>query len=109
MGFKIYATKGTAEVLKDNGINVEVVQKVSEGRPNVIDMMINQKFDLIINTPGGKRGKTEGYLIRRTAVERSIPYITTIPGAIATVNAIKAIRNGKLTVKSLKEYYDDNR
>jgi carbamoyl-phosphate synthase large subunit len=109
MGFKIYATKGTAEVLKDNGVNVEVVQKVSEGRPNVIDMMINQKFDLIINTPGGKRGKTEGYLIRRTAVERSIPYITTIPGAIATVNAIKAIRNGKLTVKSLKEYYDDNR
>jgi carbamoyl-phosphate synthase large subunit len=109
MGFKIYATKGTAEVLKDNGINVEVVQKVSEGRPNVIDMMINQKFDLIINTPGGKRGKTEGYLIRRTAVERNIPYITTIPGAIATVNAIKAIRNGKLTVKSLKEYYDDNR
>jgi carbamoyl-phosphate synthase large subunit len=109
MGFKIYATKGTAEVLKDNGINVEVIQKVSEGRPNVIDMMINQKFDLIINTPGGKRGKTEGYLIRRTAVERNIPYITTIPGAIATVNAIKAIRNGKLTVKSLKEYYDDNR
>ncbi|RZN55308.1 MAG: carbamoyl phosphate synthase large subunit [Candidatus Methanomethylicota archaeon] len=109
MGFKIYATKGTAEVLKDNGVNVEVVQKVSEGRPNVIDMMINQKFDLIINTPGGKRGKTEGYLIRRTTVERSIPYITTIPGAIATVNAIKAIRNGKLTVKSLKEYYDDNR
>ncbi len=109
MGFKIYATEGTAKILKDNGINVDIVQKISQGRPNVIDMMINQKFDLIINTPGGKRGRTEGYLIRRTAVERNIPYITTIPGAIATVNAIKAIRNGKLTVKSLKEYYNDNR
>ncbi|MCC6013592.1 MAG: carbamoyl-phosphate synthase large subunit [Candidatus Verstraetearchaeota archaeon] len=109
LGFKIYATSGTAKFLKAHGVNAEVVLKVSEGRPNVIDMMINQKFDLIINTPSGKRGKTDGYLIRRTAVERNIPYITTIPGALAALNAIKAIRNGKLTVKSLKEYYDDDR
>ncbi|MDH5807033.1 MAG: carbamoyl-phosphate synthase large subunit [Candidatus Methanomethylicaceae archaeon] len=109
IGFKIYATEGTAKFLKENGIEAEIVQKIGQGRPDVIDMIINNKFDLIINTPSGKRGKTSGYMIRRMAVERNIPYITTIPGAMATVNAIKAIRNGKLTVKSLNEYHNEHR
>ncbi|MCS7098433.1 MAG: carbamoyl-phosphate synthase large subunit [Candidatus Methanomethyliaceae archaeon] len=109
MGFKIYATENTANFLRMNGIEVEKVQKIGQGRPDVIDMIINNKFDLIINTPSGKRGKTSGYMIRRMAVERNIPYITTIPGAIATVNAIKAIRNGRLNVKSLNEYHRELR
>lgn len=107
MGFKIYATKGTAEALKANGVNVEIAQKISQGRPHVVDLIINGKVDLIINTPSGKRGKTEGYMIRRTAVERSIPYITTVPGAIATVKAIRAIREGRLGVRSLNEYHEE--
>ncbi|MEM2720763.1 MAG: carbamoyl-phosphate synthase large subunit, partial [Candidatus Bathyarchaeia archaeon] len=105
LGFKIYATEGTARVLRANGIEVEVAQKISQGRPHVIDLIINGQINLIINTPSGKRGKTEGYMIRRTAVERNIPYITTVPGAMAAVRAIKAIREGKLDVKSLKEYH----
>lgn len=109
MGFKVYATEGTANFLKMNNIEVETVQKIGQGRPDVIDMIINNKFDLIINTPSGKRGKTSGYMIRRMAVERNIPYITTIPGAMATVNAIRAIRNGKLNVKSLNEYHSELR
>lgn len=105
LGFKIYATEGTAKVLRAKGIEVEVAQKISQGRPHVVDLIINGQINLIINTPSGKRGKTEGYMIRRTAVERNIPYITTVPGAMATVRAIKAIREGKLDVKSLKEYH----
>lgn len=105
LGFKIYATDGTAKVLRANGINVETAQKISQGRPHVIDLIINGQIDLIINTPSGKRGKTEGYMIRRTAVERNIPYITTVPGAIAAVKAIKAIREGRLDVRSLQEYH----
>ncbi|MEM3356311.1 MAG: carbamoyl-phosphate synthase large subunit, partial [Candidatus Bathyarchaeia archaeon] len=105
MGFKIYATEGTAKVLKANGVNVELAQKISQGRPHVVDLIINGQIDLIINTPSGKRGKTEGYMIRRMAVERNMPYITTVPGAIATVKAIKAIREGRLDAVSLNEYH----
>lgn len=105
MGFKIYATEGTAKILNANGVNLELAQKISQGRPHIVDLIINRKIDLIINTPSGKRGKTEGYMIRRMAVERNIPYITTIPGAVAAVKAIKAIREGMLNTRSLNEYH----
>jgi len=108
-GFKIYATENTAKYLREHGIEAEVALKVSQGRPNIVDMVINGQIHLIINTPSGGRGKTEGFEIRRAAIEYGVPYVTTIPGAIAVVKAIEAIKSGKLSVKSLQEYHDEIR
>ncbi|WP_457591619.1 carbamoyl-phosphate synthase large subunit [Geoglobus sp.] len=105
MGFRILATDGTAEFLRKNGIDAEVVLKVSQGRPNVIDKIINREIDFIINTPSGKRGKTEGYMIRRAAVDYGVPYITTVSGAIAAVKGIEAMRRARMTIKSIQEYH----
>lgn len=107
MGFRLLATDGTAEFLRSNGIEAEVVLKVSQGRPNVIDRIINREIDFIINTPSGKRGKTEGYMIRRAAVDYGVPYITTVSGAIAAVKGIEAMRRAKMTIKSIQEYHRD--
>ena len=107
MGFKIIATDGTSEFLRENGIKSEIVFKVSQGRPNVIDKIINREIDFIINTPSGKKGKTEGYMIRRTAVDHNIPYITTVSGAIAAVKGIEAMRNSIMTIKSIHEYHGE--
>ncbi|MEG9193851.1 MAG: carbamoyl-phosphate synthase large subunit [Candidatus Methanoglobus sp.] len=108
-GFKIYATENTAKYLREHGIEAEIALKVSQGRPNIIDMIINGQIHLIINTPSGGRGKTEGYEIRRAAIEYGIPYVTTISGAIAVVKAIEAVKSGNLSVKSLQEYHDEIR
>ncbi len=107
LGFKILATNGTAKFLKEHGIEAEVIKKISQGRPNVLDAIINRQIDLIINTPSGKGGKTEGYMIRRAAVDYGIPYITTVSGAKAAVTGIEAIKRGKLSVKSLQEYHEE--
>ncbi|MDK2875850.1 MAG: carbamoyl-phosphate synthase large subunit [Archaeoglobaceae archaeon] len=108
-GFKIYATENTAKYLKEHGIEAEIALKVSQGRPNIVDMIINRQINLIINTPSGGRGKTEGYEIRRAAIEYGVPYVTTIPGAIAVVKAVEAVKRGKLSVKSLQEYHEEIR
>lgn len=107
MGFRILATDGTAQFLKEHGIDAEIVPKISQGRPNVIDLIINGEIDLIINTPSGRRGKTEGYMIRRAAVDYNIPYITTYSGALAAVKGIEAIRKAELSIKSLQEYHEE--
>ncbi|MBO8181568.1 MAG: carbamoyl-phosphate synthase large subunit [Archaeoglobus sp.] len=112
MGFKILATTGTAGFLREHGVNAEITLKVSEGRPNVIDEIINRGIDFIINTPSGKRGKTEGFLIRRAAVDHNVPYITTISGALAVVKAIESLRRTGMdgvTVKSIQEYHEEIR
>ncbi len=105
MGFRLLATDGTAGFLREHGIEAEVVKKISQGRPNVLDAIINRQIDLIINTPSGKKGKTEGYMIRRAAVDYGIPYITTVSGAKAAVMGIEAIRKGMISIKSLQEYH----
>jgi carbamoyl-phosphate synthase large subunit len=110
MGFKILATSGTAGFLREHGVNAEITLKVSEGRPNVIDEIINRRIDFIINTPSGKRGKTEGFLIRRAAVDHNVPYITTISGAYAVVKAIESLRKAGMdgiSVKSIQEYHEE--
>ncbi|MCS7122111.1 MAG: carbamoyl-phosphate synthase large subunit [Archaeoglobaceae archaeon] len=105
LGFKILATRGTAQFLKANGVKVEVVLKVSEGRPNVVDAIINGEINLIINTPSGKKGKTDGYEIRRAAVDYQVPYITTLAGALAALKAIESIKKKTVTVKTIQEYH----
>ncbi len=107
LGFNIVATEGTAKFLKENGIEAKTVLKVSQGRPNIVDAIINREIDLIINTPSGKRGRSDGYAIRRAAVDHNIPYITTVSGANAAVLGIEAIRNAKMTIKSIQEYHRD--
>jgi carbamoyl-phosphate synthase large subunit len=105
LGFKIYATRGTGKVLINNGIEVKFVNKVSEGRPHIVDMIKNGEIHLIINTPSGRNPKMDEVLIRATAVQYKIPYTTTLSGSQAVVNAIESMRKGGLRVKALQDYY----
>jgi carbamoyl-phosphate synthase large subunit len=105
MGFRIVATRGTSSFISARGIANQRVNKVSEGRPHIVDMIKNKEIDLVINTRSSKRAVSESYSIRRTALTFDIPYTTTVAGAKATALAIKAMLEGKLDVKSLQEYH----
>ncbi|PYS41258.1 MAG: carbamoyl phosphate synthase large subunit [Acidobacteria bacterium] len=105
VGFKIIATRGTARVLRNSGIEVETVYKVNEGRPHIVDYIKSGKVDLIINTPLGRESFFDEKAIRRAAINHRVPCITTIPGAAAAVNGIRAIRRESLDVKSIQEYH----
>ena len=108
LGFQIIATSGTAEALVRNGIEVEVLPKIHEGRPNILDYIKNDKVDLIINTPAGKATKEDETKIRSHAILHSVPLITTLAGAEASVNGIESlIRQPQMQVKSLQEYHRD--
>jgi carbamoyl-phosphate synthase large subunit len=104
LGFHVVATEGTRKVLKEHGLNVELVLKLHEGRPHVLDAIKNQKIQLIINTPSGEDAQAEGRLIRRSALGYKIPIITTIAGAKATAAAIRSLQAQPLNVKALQDY-----
>ncbi len=109
LGFEILATDGTSKCLAKEGIPAEVVRKVSEGKPNVLDSMRRHEIDLIINTPtAGKVPYSDGYYIRRYAVELKIPYITTLAAAEATCRAIESMKEGEIAIRSLEEYYSEH-
>jgi carbamoyl-phosphate synthase large subunit len=105
LGFTIYATKGTGKALANNGIDVTFVNKVSEGRPHVVDMIKNGSIQFIINTPSGRNPKVDEVAIRSGAVQYKIPYTTTLSGAQAVVNAIEMMQKGTLKVRALQDYY----
>jgi carbamoyl-phosphate synthase large subunit len=105
LGFKIKATEGTHKFLKDNGIETELILKMYQGRPNIIDSIKNGQIQLIINTPAGKLSITEDSYIRKAAINYKIPYITTAAAAAAAVKGIAASRTGKSDVKSLQQYH----
>lgn len=106
LGFKIVATKGTSDYFWEQGIENEMVRKVSVGRPHVIDNIKNGSIQLIINTPSGNlRTEEDGYLIRRAALNFGIPYTTTIEGAKTFGLAMKALRGNEIDVKPIQEYY----
>jgi carbamoyl-phosphate synthase large subunit len=105
MGFKIAATKGTCINLINNNVPAEFVLKVVEGRPNVVDSIIDGEVDLIINTTVGKQTIMDSFSIRRTALDRQVPYVTTIRGAMAVVKAIDAMKREKVDVRPVQEYY----
>ena len=107
LGFRIKATKGTFEYLKSNGLDVDLVKKMHEGRPNLVDAIKNGEIQLVINTPIGKLGMTDDSYIRKAAVRYKIPYITTAAAALATARGIAAQKNGRRCVKSLQEYHAD--
>ena len=105
LGFKLIATKGTGKILVNSGLEVRFVNKVSEGRPHIVDMIKNGEINLIINTPRGRNPKLDEVAIRANAVSYKIPYTTTISGAQAVVNAIESMKRGNLRVKALQDYY----
>ena len=105
LSFKIIATKGTAAALFEQGLIVETVLRVGEGRPHIVDRMINGDVDWIINTPLGGESKLDERAIRRTALERGLPTMTTLAAAKAAVLAIRAMSQDPAHVLSLQEYH----
>jgi carbamoyl-phosphate synthase large subunit len=105
MGFNLISTGGTAKVLGDAGITVAVIRKVHEGRPNVTDLIKNGDIGLIINTPLGRKTRSDGYEIRTTSAAHGIPCITTISAAEAVVRGIEALRACEPSVRSLQEWH----
>ncbi len=104
MGFKVLATRGTLRHLEANGIACTKVNKVLEGRPNIVDAMKNREVDLVFNTTEGAKALADSSTIRRTALMYKIPYYTTIAGALAVTEAIQAMRAGILEVQPLQKY-----
>jgi carbamoyl-phosphate synthase large subunit len=105
MGFKIIATKGTCIEFINNNIPSEFALKMSEGRPNIVDSIINGGINLIINTAIGKQSIRDSFYIRRNALDRGVSYVTTMRGAQATVKAIEAMKQKKISVKPIQLYY----
>ena len=109
LGFTLIATSGTAVALSEEGIETTAVRKHSEGtgplgEQTIVELMVNGQVDLVINTPVGRGSRQDGWVIRTTAVQRSIPCITTVPGFNAAVEGIKALRKSDLKVKPLQEW-----
>jgi carbamoyl-phosphate synthase large subunit len=107
LGFKIKATEGTHAFLVANGVEAELIKKIHEGRPNIVDAMMNKEIHLVINTPIGRLGQHDDSYIRKSAIKYKVPYITTISATIAAAEGIAACRTVRGRVKSLQEYHAD--
>jgi carbamoyl-phosphate synthase large subunit len=105
MGFKVLATGGTAQAIRRMGVPVERIRKLSEGSPNVVERIEAGEVELVINTPTGSGARADGWEIRRAAVGRGIPCITTMSGASAAQRAIRASRSEEVSVISLQELH----
>ena len=105
LGFSIIATRGTASYLKKHGIIVEAVNKVTEGRPNIVDYIKNKEIDFVINTVSGAKARKDSFALREAALQHRITYTTTIAGARAAINAIEVILKKQINIKSLQEYH----
>jgi carbamoyl-phosphate synthase large subunit len=107
LGFKIKATKGTQAFLAGRGIEAELIDKIYEGRPNIVDGIMNREIHLVINTPIGRQGQHDDSYIRKTAIKYKVPYITTLAAALASAKGIAAYRERPAEVKSLQNYHRD--
>ncbi len=106
-GFTLFATEGTCRWLQDNGVQAGRVNKVREGRPHIVDKIIDGEIDLVINTPSGKHPREDEVAIRRTAWAQNVPLITTAQGAIATAKAIGRCTDAAHSVCTVQEYTGD--
>ncbi|MEE8515132.1 MAG: carbamoyl-phosphate synthase large subunit [Alphaproteobacteria bacterium] len=106
MGFDIVATSGTAKFLADAGLECDVVNKVLEGRPHIVDAMTNGEVQLVFNTTAGAQAIADSFELRRTALVHKIPYYTTVAGVRAAVMAISALKSGGLEVAPLQSYFN---
>ncbi|MCX7886048.1 MAG: carbamoyl-phosphate synthase large subunit [Verrucomicrobiae bacterium] len=105
LGFRILATEGTHKFLSERGIPSIHIKKEHEGRPNITDAITNREIQLIINTPAGKRSRTDDSYIRKAAIKYKVPYVTTLAAALASLKGIEAERAGHAGVKSLQAYH----
>ncbi|MDK2791845.1 MAG: carbamoyl-phosphate synthase large subunit [Deferribacteres bacterium] len=105
LGFEIIATKGTHKFLNDNNIPAQLILKVQEGRPNIVDLIKNREVNFIINVPEGKKSRLDADSMRRAMLNYNIPFVTTVEAAEASVNGIKQYLETGITVKSIQEYY----
>ncbi|MGN0319881.1 MAG: ATP-grasp domain-containing protein, partial [Lachnospira sp.] len=106
IGFEILASKGTCKILAENGINSKEVLKINEGRPNILDIILNGEVDLVINSPVGDKSAVDDSYLRKAAIKKKIPYMTTMAAAKATVSGIKTIKErGNSEIKSLQELH----
>jgi len=107
LGFRIKATEGTQKFLARHGVASELIKKMHEGRPNIVDGIMNKEIQLVINTPIGKKSQYDDSYIRKAAIKYKIPYVTTLAAALASAKGIAANRSGDAGVKSLQSYHDD--
>ena len=104
-GFSVIATRGTAEFLDGKGLPVEMINKVAEGRPHIVDLIKNKEIVFVINTVSGAQAQKDSFSIRRSALQYGVPYTTTVAGARAVVSAIESLRKKKITIKPIQEYH----
>ena len=105
LGFKIVATGGTSRFLEQNGVPAQKINKVSEGRPRVVDMIKNGGIQLVFNTTEGAQALADSRSLRRAALLHKVPYYTTLAGAVAAAQGIKAYKGGDLEVRALQDYF----
>ncbi len=105
MGFKILSTGGTLHFLAEHGIEAELILKVHQGRPNIVDAIKNKGIDLVVNTPAGRLSEYDDSYIRKNAIKYKIPYITTTSAALSATEGIKERQNGEYKVRSLQDYH----
>lgn len=105
MGLGVIATRGTAQHLQNKGIEVEVINKVMEGRPHIVDLIKNKEVSFIINTVSDAQAQKDSFSIRRSALQYKIPYTTTVSGARAVVNAIEMLLKKEMGIRSIQEYH----
>ena len=107
-GFKILASKHTGKLIQDAGIEVELVNRLQEGRPNILDLITNGKIDLIVNTPIGKDRNVDDSYLRKAAIKKKVPYMTTMAAAKATISGIQSLKKpGCGEVRSLQELHSE--
>jgi carbamoyl-phosphate synthase large subunit len=105
LGFTIVATRGTAEAIQRWGVPARVINKIADGSPHVVDLIESGEVDLVVNTPTGSGARTDGWEIRRAAVARGIPALTTLSAGLSAARAIAAARQGDVGVVSLQELH----
>jgi len=104
LGFSIYATTGTAAFLQQAGVPCEFVNKISQGRPHILDKVQDGQIRWIVNTSMGRRTTEDSYLIRRAALDYHIPYTTTVSGAAALVKGIQELKNNEMSVHPVQYF-----
>ncbi len=107
LGFTIRATQGTHCFLAGQGVRSEPINKLTEGRPNILDGITNREIHVVINTPAGKQSQHDDSYIRKAAIKYKVPYMTTVAAALASAKGIAASRKGRGGVKSLQSYHRD--
>ena len=103
-GMGLLATQGTAQVIRQAGLEVKTLNKVREGQPHCVDALINGEIDMVINTVEGAKDVADSKSIRATALARKVAYATTMPGALAAARAIKAAQEDSLAIRCLQDY-----